>query len=153
MRGDCFIHLIDLNTFECFEKNMNSNGDSWISFTALNLSRSLDGSYLLILTDTPSGRFIIFEALSWNKVADIWGGLSIDRFSHPRGIWVDSSNFMIGDDEGDLSLWNINETKHLGKIHAHNAAIRSFVNSGSCLYVGSFDHSVSLWNLNFKKDF
>ncbi len=129
---------------------MNSNGDDWVSFTALHLSKSADGSFLLVLTDTPSGRFIVFDTLTWTKVADIWGSLSIDRFSHPRGIWIDSTNFMIGDDEGFMSLWNVNDLKPTEKVHAHEAAIRGFTKSGSYLYVGSFDHNVTVWNC--KKD-
>jgi hypothetical protein len=139
--------LIDLKSFESFDKNLNSNGDDWVSFTALHLSNSVDGSYLLVLTDTPAGRFIIFNTSTWTKVADIWGSLNIDRFSHPRGIWIDSNNFMIGDDEGYLSLWNVNGLKHTKKIHSHEAAIRSFTILGSYLYVGSFDHTVSVWKL------
>ena len=142
--------MLNLKDFTCVERNMNSNGDDWVSFTALHLSISPDGSNLLILTDTPAGRFLVFNTLTWKKVADIWGGLTIDRFSHPRGMWIDSRHFCIGDDDGYLSLWNIDESKHIGKTRAHEAAIRSFARFGSYLYVGSFDHGVSLWDFREK---
>ena len=59
---------------------------------------------------------------------------------------------MIGDGEGYLSLWNINEQCHIGKNKAHDAAIRGM---GSTVYVGSFDQYLTfgISNKNYKKKF
>ena len=148
-RNDHNLYTVELVApFTHVARNMNSNGDGWVSFAALHLSASLDGRYLLVLTDTPSGRFILYDTQHWKKIQDIWGGLKIDRFSNPKGIWLDSENFVVGDDEGYLTLWNIHLPLEQGRLQPHSGAIRGLSRAGRSLCTGSFDKSLCLWDLH-----
>lgn len=66
IRESNYLHYINLqqqNLFEVTKYNMNSNGDDWVSFTAMDIipSPNNNGKYLLVSTDDESGRIILFK--------------------------------------------------------------------------------------------
>ncbi|RHZ90005.1 hypothetical protein Glove_9g145 [Diversispora epigaea] len=70
IRESNYLHYINLqqsqNMFEITKYNMNSNGDDWISFTAMDIipSPNNNGKYLLVSTDDESGRIILFKTFN-----------------------------------------------------------------------------------------
>ncbi len=50
VRDDNCLHCVDMNTFEQRPINMNANKDDHVSFTALQLTCTADGNYVLIST-------------------------------------------------------------------------------------------------------
>ena len=149
VRNDHHLYVLDWRSPTVLsKKNMNSNGDNWVSFTALHLSASPDGRHILVITDTPAGRILVYSTDNWNKKQDIWGSLKIDQFSNPRGIWLDNENFIVGDDEGEISLWNLHRPSEQGRLKAHSSAIRGLSKLDGLLFSGSFDKSVQAYQLD-----
>ena len=132
----------DQSTAQIQSHNMNANGDDWVSFTALNISSSPCGTYLLLITDTPSGRILVYETKTWKKIQDIWGNLKIDRFSNPRGLWITNHHYIIADDEGCLTYMDISCHERIGHVSLHNGPIRSLSRLNNTIFTGSFDKMV-----------
>jgi len=87
VRNDNRLWIYDLtkeNITECTFLNMNAFGDDYVSFTAMDLSLSPDGQYLLVSTD--QHRIILFHISSGDQVGNYYGVLN-DEYSQPRRCW------------------------------------------------------------------
>jgi len=52
VRNDNHLHYFHLESGERMKQNMNSFGDDYLSFNALDVKASPDGKYILVVTDT-----------------------------------------------------------------------------------------------------
>ncbi|KAF9939922.1 hypothetical protein BGZ65_008960, partial [Modicella reniformis] len=100
-RNDNYLYYVDLTTYNIVKYNMNINKDDWVSFTPLDISASPhnDDGYLLVSTDSPTGRQIMFRTDSAIQLFNYYG-VPTDGFSRPRHVWHQSGKYfyVTGDD-------------------------------------------------------
>ncbi|KAF9917164.1 hypothetical protein BX616_001768 [Lobosporangium transversale] len=87
-RDDNYLHYINLSDYSVTKYNMNLNNDNWVSFTPMEISASPhnNGGYLLVSTDSPTGRQILFRTGSALQLFNYYG-VPTDGFSTPRHVW------------------------------------------------------------------
>ncbi|KAJ3218447.1 hypothetical protein HDU67_005543 [Dinochytrium kinnereticum] len=162
-RDDNLLHIITLPTFTHTLHNMNPNNDTWVSFTALDLSPSPTNLHLAIHTDSTSGRIILARMPSRSAamtpdagvtplvhVRSFYGGV-VDGFSRPRCGWDAGGRWVVGtSDDGVLMVFEAASGRVVGKLEGHRGMVRGLVTVGG-LEEGwkwvtcSFDKTVRVW--------
>ncbi|KAG0222587.1 hypothetical protein BGW41_005931 [Actinomortierella wolfii] len=149
-RDDNYLHYIDLEQYTVTRYNMNANNDDWVSFTPLEISASPhnDGAYLLVSTDSASGRQILFRTASALQLQNYYG-VPTDGFSTTKHAWDRSGKyiFVSGNDFKIYCFEVGGQQKIVGKLEAHTAAIRGLFmdNEHNLLVSCSFDKTIRLW--------
>ncbi len=105
--------------------NMNESGDDHVSFTCMHLSFSPKnesdeegGQYLLVSTDQPSGRLILFRNPFYAtcisnlpgpnsplKLVKNYFGVQVDQFSQQRHQWHPSGKYFYATSDADWSVY------------------------------------------------
>ncbi|KAF9974557.1 hypothetical protein BGZ73_002041 [Actinomortierella ambigua] len=149
-RDDNYLHYIDLLQYTVTRYNMNANNDDWVSFTPLEISASPhnDGAYLLVSTDSTSGRQILFRTDSALQLQNYYG-VPTDGFSTTKHAWDRSGKyFFVSGNDFKIYCFEVGgQQKIIGSLEAHTAAIRGlFMDQERRLLVScSFDKTVRLW--------
>ncbi|KAI1320683.1 hypothetical protein EDD11_010217 [Mortierella claussenii] len=93
-RDDNYLHYVSLSDYSVVKHNMNTNKDDWVSFTPMEISVSPhnDGGYLLVSTDSPTGRQILFRVGTALQLFNYYG-VPTDGFSTPRHVWDRSGKY------------------------------------------------------------
>ncbi|KAF9427900.1 hypothetical protein BGZ94_003898 [Podila epigama] len=148
-RDDNYLHYIDLTTYTTVRYNMNVNKDDWVSFTPMDISASPhnDGAYLLVSTDAPTGRQILFRTDSALQLFNYYG-VPTDGFSTPRHVWEKHGKyFYVTGNDNKIYCFDVGTQKIVGTLDGHKAVVRSLFmdNEQNTLISCSFDKTVRSW--------
>lgn len=145
IRDDHRLHLVSLSTLETRTINMNANGDGWVSFTAMDLSFSPHGKFVLVSTD--KDRLILFSRQTGFHLRNFYGTAS-DEFSNPRHCWHPSGQYIYATSEQhDVLVWEVHSARIVATLPDHTAPIKGlhYDVGRKMLASTSFDKSVKLW--------
>jgi len=148
-RDDNYLHYIDLTNYSTTKYNMNVNKDDWVSFTPMDISVSPhnDGGYLLVTTDAPTGRQILFRTDSALQLFNYYG-VPTDGFSTPRHTWDRSGKyFYVSGNDHKIYCFEVGTQALVGTQDGHTSVIRSlFMDYERNLLIScSFDKTVRAW--------
>ncbi|KAF9156813.1 hypothetical protein BGX21_001842 [Mortierella sp. AD011] len=149
-RDDNYLHYVDLNNYTTVKYNMNVNNDDWVSFTPMDISFSPhnDGGYLLVSTDSPTGRQILFRTDSALQLFNYYG-VPTDGFSTPRHAWDKGGKFfyVTGNDHKIYCFQVGGNQEIMGILEGHTSVIRGLHMdyARNMLVSCGFDKSVRLW--------
>ncbi|EPZ32997.1 YVTN repeat-like/Quino protein amine dehydrogenase [Rozella allomycis CSF55] len=145
VRGDNYLHYINMATFDDVKVNMNSNGDDWVSFTPMDISMHPSGKYILISTD--ASQILLMKFGSSVHVKRFYG-LATDAYSMPRNCWHSSGTifFAVGDDSL-IYVFDVASECVLTTLKGHNGVVRAlkYDERTDLLITGSFDNSIKVW--------
>lgn len=85
------LRVVNLENYEIEKFNMNSNLDDHVSFSALHLSFSKTGKYVLVSTD--HHRILLYE-MGCSSPLRIFYGATNDIYSQPRNCWHPSGKYV-----------------------------------------------------------
>lgn len=91
VREDNYLHYINTETLQEHFVNMNATGDDHVSFTALDMSLSPDGKFVLVSTDR--NRLIMFATGTPFQARNFYG-VPNDQWSTPRTAWNLTQSFI-----------------------------------------------------------
>jgi WD40 repeat protein len=132
------------------------------SFTAMHLTVSplhSEPRYLLVSTDQPTGRRILFRLHSDRQVQNFYG-VRNDGFSQPRHAWLPDGSHFYATSEDDNSVWVFRVSdgqvvRKLGGVDAldgysgdgHHSTVRDLVfdEKKGCLLTASYDQTIGIW--------
>ncbi|KAF8927090.1 hypothetical protein BGZ58_010638 [Dissophora ornata] len=148
-RDDNYLHYIDLINYDVVKYNMNVNKDDWVSFTPMEISASPhnDGGYLLVSTDSPTGRQILFRADSALQLFNYYG-VPTDGFSTPRHVWDRSGKyFYVTGNDHKIYCFQVGTQALVGTLDGHKAVVRGlFMDYPRNMLVScGFDKTVRTW--------
>ncbi|KAJ3107313.1 hypothetical protein HDU97_004452 [Phlyctochytrium planicorne] len=162
-REDNLLHCIDLSESSEYAHtlhNMNSEGDNWVSFTALDLAASPSGKHLAIHTDSAAGRIILARMPRIEDVVKELGrgssllthvrsfyGVLTDAFSRPKVAWNGEGKWVAAtSDDGSVHIFEAASGRCLGKLEGHAGIVRGLAEvEGNGWMTCSFDKSVRVW--------
>eukprot|EP00038_Savillea_parva_P031309 m.84906 g.84906 ORF g.84906 m.84906 type:complete len:412 (+) comp9611_c0_seq3:67-1302(+) len=145
VRDDNRIHLVKLSTLKTRAINMNANGDNWVSFTAMDVSFSPSGQFILVSTDKE--RLILYSRKSGLQVRNFYGAMN-DEYSNPRHCWHPSGQYIYATSQlHDVLVWELHSSKVVAKMTDHTQPIKDiYYHPGNKMLVStSFDRSIKLW--------
>eukprot|EP01113_Clastostelium_recurvatum_P007696 TRINITY_DN13599_c0_g1_i3.p1 TRINITY_DN13599_c0_g1~~TRINITY_DN13599_c0_g1_i3.p1 ORF type:complete len:454 (-),score=112.17 TRINITY_DN13599_c0_g1_i3:148-1467(-) len=152
VRGDNYLHYIDMNTYEEDKANMNQNGDDHVSFTALDLCVFPSGQYVLVCTD--SSRLIMLRVKEAGvKAPDCaehvrtFYGCSNDEYSQPRCQVSLSGQYVFATSQDNaVYVWDVATQKVVEKLAGHTAIVRdiNYHPQRDILASCSFDKTIRL---------
>jgi len=153
IRGDNYLHYINLINFSDKKYNMNSNGDYWVSFTPMDISPSPHnhGKYLLVSTDDENGRIILFRTHSSQQIYNFYDLENIpDReLTNPRHCWHPNGKyfFAFGIDSC-IRIFDVASKSIVHKLEGHKDMIRGlwFDQDRDLLISCGFDKTVKIWS-------
>ncbi|KAF9586400.1 hypothetical protein BGW38_005677 [Lunasporangiospora selenospora] len=148
-RDDNYLHYVDLTDYSTVKYNMNTNKDDWVSFTPMDISASPhnDGGYLLVSTDSPTGRQILFRTDSALQLFNYYG-VPTDGFSTPRNVWDRSGKyFYVTGNDNKIYCYEVGTQKLVGTLDGHKAVVRGLYmdQDRRMLVSGSFDKTARTW--------
>ncbi|KAG0043938.1 hypothetical protein BGZ83_010820 [Gryganskiella cystojenkinii] len=148
-RDDNYLHYIDLTNYTTTKYNMNVNKDDWVSFTPMDISVSPhnDGGYLLVSTDAPTGRQILFRTDSALQLFNYYG-VPTDGFSTPRHAWDKSGKyFYVTGNDNKIHCFQVGTQAIVGTLDGHSSVIRGlFMDDDRKMLIScSFDKTVRTW--------
>ncbi|CAI2168793.1 751_t:CDS:2 [Funneliformis geosporum] len=155
VRGDNYLHYINLSNFNDKKYNMNSNGDDWISFTPMDISPSPQnhGKYLLVSTDDENGRIILFRAHSSQQIFNFYDLEAIPdrKLTNPRHCWHPNGKyfFTFGVDS-IIRIFNVATKSIIHKLEGHKDIVRGlwFDQNRNVLVSCGFDKAVKIWSVD-----
>eukprot|EP00035_Acanthoeca_spectabilis_P023122 m.447846 g.447846 ORF g.447846 m.447846 type:complete len:426 (+) comp19570_c0_seq1:2116-3393(+) len=145
VRDDHRVHLVSLSTLEPRTINLNANGDSWVSFTAMDVSFSPHGAFVLVSTDKE--RLILLSRQSGVQLRNFYGA-SNDEYSNPRHCWHPSGQYIYATSQlHEVLVWEVHSAKVVGKMSDHTAPIKDiYYDKGRKMLASTgFDKTVKLW--------
>ncbi|KAF9354683.1 hypothetical protein BGX26_007492 [Mortierella sp. AD094] len=152
-RDDNYLHYVDLDNYSTVKYNMNVNKDDWVSFTPMDISVSPhnNGGYLLVSTDSPTGRQILFRTDSALQLFNYYG-VPTDGFSTPRHAWDKSGKFfyVTGNDHKIYCFQVGGNQEIVGTLEGHTSVIRGLHmdHYRNMLVSCGFDKTVRVWVSN-----
>ncbi|KAF9138151.1 hypothetical protein BGX30_009470 [Mortierella sp. GBA39] len=148
-RDDNYLHYVDLTTYSTVKYNMNANKDDWVSFTPMEISASPhnEGGYLLVSTDSPAGRQILFRTDSALQLFDYYG-VPTDGFSTPRHVWDRSGKyFYVTGNDNKIYCFSVGTQQVVGTLDGHTSVVRGLYmdHARNMLVSCGFDKTVRTW--------
>ncbi|KAF9108052.1 hypothetical protein BGX29_003567 [Mortierella sp. GBA35] len=148
-RDDNYLHYIDLITYSIVKYNMNVNKDDWVSFTPMEISASPhnEGGYLLVSTDSPTGRQILFRTDSALQLFNYYG-VPTDGFSTPRHVWDRSGKyFYVTGNDHKIYCFSVGTQQIVGTMDGHTSVVRGlFMDHARNMLVScGFDKTIRTW--------
>ncbi|KAF9356449.1 hypothetical protein BGX34_009928 [Mortierella sp. NVP85] len=148
-RDDNYLHYVDLTTYNTVKYNMNVNKDDWVSFTPMDISASPhnDGGYLLVSTDSPTGRQILFRTGSALQLFNYYG-VPTDGFSTPRNTWHQSGKyFYVTGNDHKIYCFQVGTQALLGTLDGHTSTVRGLHMDckRNTLVSCGFDKTIRTW--------
>ncbi|CAG8691327.1 13922_t:CDS:2 [Funneliformis caledonium] len=155
VRGDNYLHYINLSNFIDKKYNMNSNGDDWVSFTPMDISPSPQnhGRYLLVSTDDENGRIILFRTHSSQQVFNFYDLEVIPdrKLTNPRHCWHPNGKyfFTFGVDS-IIRIFDVATKSIVHKLESHKDVVRDlwFDQYRNLLVSCGFDKTVKIWRVD-----
>ena len=165
VREDNYLHFIDLNnSHHCEKRNMNANGDNWVSFSAMHVSLSpRNNGDLMVSTDT--NKLLLFSTNSgYNgnnvnnggilKLVHTFYDIPNDPLtSQPKHVWHPNGSFVYcTSDDSNYSILAIKVDSSFSDSRAalkgHSAAVRNLAydSKNDTLISCSFDKTLCLWS-------
>ncbi|RIA93265.1 WD40-repeat-containing domain protein [Glomus cerebriforme] len=153
IRGDNYLHYINLVNFSDKKYNMNSNGDDWVSFTPMDISPSPHnhGKYLLVSTDDENGRIILFRTHSSQQIYNFYDLEMIPdrKLTNPRHCWHPNGKyfFTFGVDSF-IRVYDVATKTIVHKLQGHKDIVRDlwFDQDRDLLISCGFDKTVKIWS-------
>lgn len=139
------LHLVTLDTLESRYINMNAMRDDWVSFTAMDVSFSPNGKFILVSTDKE--RLILFSRSTGTQLRNFYGAAN-DEFSTPRNCWHPSGMYIYATSQmHDVNVWEVHSGKVVTKLTGHTAPIKDIHYDAGRKVLASigFDKSIMLW--------
>ncbi|KAF9437565.1 hypothetical protein BGZ76_000220 [Entomortierella beljakovae] len=149
-REDNYLHYISLIDYSSVKYNMNVNKDDWVSFTPMDISYSPhnNGGYLLVSTDSPTGRQILFRTDSALQLFNYYG-VPTDGFSTPRHVWTQCGKyFFVTGNDHKIYCYHVGGKQEIaGKLEGHTSVVRGLHMDyeRNMLVSCGFDKTVKLW--------
>ncbi|KAG0275057.1 hypothetical protein BGZ95_009212 [Linnemannia exigua] len=148
-RDDNYLHYVDLSNYSIVKYNMNVNKDDWVSFTPMEISVSPhnEGGYLLVSTDSPTGRQILFRTDSALQLFNYYG-VPTDGFSTPRHAWDRSGKyFYVTGNDHKIYCFSVGTQQIVGTLDGHTSVVRSLYmdRARNMLVSCGFDKTVRTW--------
>ena len=145
-REDNYLHIIDAPTrVESSKINLNLTGDDHVSFSAMNIALSPDGSLLAIATD--QHRLLVLLAGTAIQVRNYWG-LQNDGYSTPRVGWSRGGKYVyVSQQDVSVCVYDVSEGKRVGVLRGHDVNVRDVDAHPfqDLVATASFDRSVKVW--------
>ncbi|CAB4375114.1 unnamed protein product [Rhizophagus irregularis] len=156
VRGDNYLHYINLTNFSDKKYNMNSNGDDWVSFTPMDISPSPRnrGKYLLVSTDDDNGRIILFRTHSSQQIYNFYDLEVIPnrKLTNPRHCWHPNGKyfFTFGIDSF-IRVYDVTTKSIVHKLIGHKDIVRDiwFDQDRDLLISCGFDKTVKIWSVDY----
>jgi len=146
VRGDNYLHSIDLTTMNKTKFNMNANHDDHVSFNAMDLSLSpLNNDYLLVSTD--KNRMILYRMGNSTPVRNFWGAPN-DTYSTPRNCFHRSGRYVYSTaQDNKVYCWDVSNQNVVHKLEGHRGTVRDICHHPTENLLGtcSFDKTVKIW--------
>ncbi|EGF80380.1 hypothetical protein BATDEDRAFT_19556 [Batrachochytrium dendrobatidis JAM81] len=142
-----YIDLDANETFAITPVNMNSNGDTWVSFVPVCISPSPSGHHVAVYTDSKAGRIIIYQARTSRIVHDLWG-VDADGFTQASCCWHPSGKFLFASsDDKSCIVYHIASGRIINKLTGHEGLVRgiTFDVAANALVSCSYDRTVRVW--------
>ncbi|KAF9930141.1 hypothetical protein FBU30_000809 [Linnemannia zychae] len=148
-RNDNYLYYVDLTNYNTVKYNMNVNKDDWVSFTPMEISASPhnEGGYLLVSTDSATGRQILFRTDSALQLFNYYG-VPTDGFSTPRNAWDRSGKyFYVTGNDHKIYCFSVGTQQIVGTLEGHTAIVRGLYvdNAENMLVSCSFDKTIRTW--------
>ncbi|XP_062518634.1 uncharacterized protein LOC134193812 [Corticium candelabrum] len=149
VRDDYRLHSYELSGNEVEKRpfvNLNALGDSFVSFTAMDVSLSFDDRYILVSTD--KNRLILYSTATGQQVANFYGAVN-DEYSCPRHCWHPSSHYIYATSQDKLiHVWEVSTQKLVASLDAHTGVVRglTYCRSLKMLLSCGFDGVVNVWS-------
>ncbi|KAF9905944.1 hypothetical protein EC991_001185 [Linnemannia zychae] len=148
-RDDNYLHYVDLTNYNIVKYNMNVNKDDWVSFTPMEISVSPhnEGGYLLVSTDSPAGRQILFRTDSALQLFNYYG-VPTDGFSTPRHVWDRSGKyFYVTGNDHKIHCFSVGTQQIVGTLDGHTSVVRGLYmdHARNMLVSCGFDRTVRTW--------
>ncbi|KAF9287208.1 hypothetical protein BGZ68_002100 [Mortierella alpina] len=148
-RDDNYLHYVDLTNYNIVKYNMNVNKDDWVSFTPMEISASPhnDGGYVLVSTDSPTGRQILFRTDSALQLFNYYG-VPTDGYSTPRHVWDRSGKyFYVTGNDHKIYCFQVGSQALVGTLDGHTSVVRGLYmdQSRNMLVSCGFDKTVRTW--------
>ncbi|KAG0203267.1 hypothetical protein BGX28_004408 [Mortierella sp. GBA30] len=148
-RDDNHLHYIDLTNYNITKYNMNVNKDDWVSFTPMEISASPhnEGGYVLVSTDSPTGRQILFRTDSALQLFNYYG-VPTDGYSTPRHVWDRSGKyFYVTGNDHKIYCFEVGTQVLVGTLDGHSSIVRGlFMDHGRNMLVScGFDKTARTW--------
>ena len=146
-REDNYLHLVHCPTrVEQSKVNMNLTGDDHVSFSAMHLALSPDGTLLAVATD--QHRLLLLAAGTGIQVRNFWG-LQNDGYSTPRVAWSQSGKFVyVSQQDASVCVYDASEGRSVAVLKGHDTNVRDVDCHpfNDLVATGSFDRTVKVWS-------
>eukprot|EP00727_Mastigamoeba_balamuthi_P008285 m51a1_g4079 hypothetical protein (400) ;mRNA; r:17732-19264 len=147
VRDDNYLHVLGLEAPHAEQLiNMNATGDDHVSFTALDVSFSPSGKYLLVSTD--KDRLIMYSVEGGKQVRNFYG-VSNDEYSNPHHVWHPSGKYIFSTSQDNrVHVLEVATQKRVSALAGHKKVVRSIdldVSTGM-LVTGSYDSTIKFWS-------
>lgn len=147
VRGDNYLHYIDIDTGDVNKANLNALGDDHVSFTVLDLSLSPNGKWLLASTD--KSRLLLYTVGTTMQLRYYYGAVN-DDLCQTRACWHPSGAYIyVTSQDHKVYCWHVASQKLVSRLVGHAAAVRDIAMSGDgkTLVSCAFDKTVRFWTI------
>lgn len=147
IRDSNMLRYIDCASRDITDINMNPNQDDWVSFTAMDLAISPDGTYLLVASD--KSKLLLYKLGGSEQLRRFYGAEN-DMYSNPRCTWHPSGLYVYCTaQDNNVHVWEVATQKRIAQLEGHTKCVRglSTMPEGG-LVTCSYDSSVTLWGHN-----
>ncbi|KAG5463098.1 MAG: WD40-repeat-containing domain protein [Olpidium bornovanus] len=169
VRDDNYLHYINLDALEDVKVNMNVNDDDWVSFSAVDISPSPSGEYVLVTTSAPTGRLILFETHTSRQVRNFYDpwlcsasapGDVANELGQPRSLWHPSGRYVYSTAGGMvIRVFSVASTECVAELSGHKGVVRALWyqsdgggRSGDRLVSCGFDKTIRYWDTEDAED-
>jgi len=147
VRGDNYLHYVDVSDGSVTKANLNQMGDDHVSFTVLDLNLSPNGKFLLASTD--KSRLLLYSVGTTLQLRFYYGAVN-DDLCQTRTSWHPSGSYIfVTSQDHKVYCWHVTSQRLHCQLKGHSAAVRDIDMSpdGSTLVSCAFDKTVRLWTL------
>ncbi|RKO98806.1 hypothetical protein CXG81DRAFT_21037 [Caulochytrium protostelioides] len=147
--------------------NMNPRGDSWVSFTGLDLSLSPCGKFACVYTDSATGRLLVYrlpeptvtasqpDAREATRMTPLWCvqelyGVESSPFAKPCAVWDPQGDVIWATSEDHAIVgFHVASGRVVSRLVGHAEAVRSLAIApdASCLVSTGMDCTIRFWPL------
>eukprot|EP00053_Salpingoeca_punica_P006528 m.61621 g.61621 ORF g.61621 m.61621 type:complete len:434 (+) comp13733_c0_seq2:232-1533(+) len=144
VREDNRLHFVSLPDGAQSDLNMNMLGDDFVSFSALHVSYSPCGRFVLASSDRD--RLLLFSTES-RKLVRTFYGASSDIYSQPKHCWHPSGLYIYAtNQDNSILVWEVASQRVVERLTGHTGTVRDLILAGSDVLIScSFDKTVRIW--------
>ena len=142
-RSSVYLHVVDLNTLQIKDMNVNERDDTHLSFSILAVVPSPDESMLCLATD--SDQLVVLESSSGKHICTLVGH-KCGQYAQPSVCWDSSGDYIYSNSQKDTGIyvWSLATQRVVKRLSEHTKQVRSIDMhmSSRRLVSGSFDKSI-----------